>query len=255
MPGDLLAFAQLATGVRDGDLVDADAAAEHLGRELGLEVEAVGLESDAVEHAAIEQLVARLHVGQRAVVEHVRDERQEPVADPVQEQHVATFAGEARAVDDARAALEDGREQPRPVLGVVLEVGVLHEDKIARRALEAGADRSPLAPVLGMRDDADGAVAQLRQDGAGPVVAAVVDDDDLAFDGQLHRPHPAHDLRDSAALVEDGDDDRQRAEPGVRGLVANAVLAHALSRTTRRCGRDLRGGRPRGASRAHRSQA
>src|SRR5207253_10214347 len=89
----------------------------------------------------------------------------------------------------------------------------------------------------------DGAVAQLRQDGTGPVVAAVVDDDDLAFDGQLHRPHPAYDLRDGAALVEDRDDDRQRAEPGFRSLVANAALAHALSRTTRRCGRDLRGGR------------
>src|SRR5437588_4904175 len=56
--------------------------------------------------------------------------RSEPVADPVQEQHVATFAREARAVDDARAALEDGREQPRPVLGVVLERSEEHTSEL-----------------------------------------------------------------------------------------------------------------------------
>ena len=40
-PGDLLALVELAAGVRDRHLVDADALAQDLGRDLGLEVEAV----------------------------------------------------------------------------------------------------------------------------------------------------------------------------------------------------------------------
>src|SRR2546423_13441489 len=77
LPRDLLPLAELATGVRDRHLVDPDAAPENLGRELRLEVEPVGPKLHAVEHAAIEQLVAGLHVRERAGVQHVRDERQE----------------------------------------------------------------------------------------------------------------------------------------------------------------------------------
>src|SRR5215210_8299428 len=64
-PGDLLPLVELAPRVRDRHLVDADAAPEHLGRELGLEVEPVGTKLHAVEHVAFEQLVTGLHVGER----------------------------------------------------------------------------------------------------------------------------------------------------------------------------------------------
>ena len=48
-----------------------------------------------------------------------------------------------------------------------------------------------------------------REHLAGAVGAAVVDDDDLALDGQLDRAHAPHDLDDRVALVVDGHDDRQ----------------------------------------------
>ena len=101
---------------------------------------------------AVEELVARLHVGERRVVEHVGDEREEPVADPVQEEHVAALAGEPRAVDDLRLAPQDRREQLGPVLGVVLEVGVLDQHEVAGDVLEPAADRRTLAPVPLVRD-------------------------------------------------------------------------------------------------------
>ena len=102
--------------------------------------------------------------------------------DPVQEQHVAPLAGEARAVDDARLAPHDRRQQLGPVLGVVLEVGVLHQDEVAGHVGETGADGRALAPVGLVHDDAHGAVGELAEHVAGAVGAAVVDDDDLEVD-------------------------------------------------------------------------
>src|SRR4029079_11213024 len=72
-PGDLLALVDLASGVRDRHLVDPDAAAQDLRRDLGLELEARRPQGDAVEHRTVEELVTRLHVGERRVVEHVGD--------------------------------------------------------------------------------------------------------------------------------------------------------------------------------------
>ena len=99
--------------------------------------------------------------------------------------------------------------QPRPVLRVVLEVGVLDEHEVAGDVLEAGADRGALPAVLGVRDDLDGAVAELGEHGVGAVVAAVVHDDELAVERQLDDPHAAQDLDDGVALVVHGHDDRE----------------------------------------------
>ena len=143
------------------------------------------LQGHAVEHALVEQLVAGLHVGERRVVEDVRHEREEAVADPVQEQHVAPLAGEARSVDDEGAALEHGGEQLRPVVGVVLEIGVLDEHEVAGHVLERRADRRALPEVVRVQHDTHRAVAELAQDAACPIVAPVVDDDDLAFQREL----------------------------------------------------------------------
>src|ERR1700722_14805523 len=70
-PGDLLAFVVLTAGIRNRDLVDAVATAQHLGRDLGLEVEAVGDHRQPLEDLGVEQLVTGLHVRQRRAVQHV----------------------------------------------------------------------------------------------------------------------------------------------------------------------------------------
>ena len=101
----------------------------------------------------------------------------------MQEQHVAALAGEARAVHDLCLPAEHRRQQLRPILGVVLEVGVLDQHEIAGHVLEAGADRRALATVPLVGDHPHRAVAELPQYVAGAVGAAVVDDQNLALDG------------------------------------------------------------------------
>src|SRR3954449_5888721 len=81
-PGDLLALVELATGVRDRGLVDADPALQDLRGDLRLDVEAVAAQPEVEEQLAVDQLVTRLHVGERRVVEHVGNERQEAVTHP-----------------------------------------------------------------------------------------------------------------------------------------------------------------------------
>ncbi len=46
-------------------------------------------------------------------------------------QHVLALAGESAAVDNVGLAPEDRIEQPGPVVGVVLEVGVLDQHQVA----------------------------------------------------------------------------------------------------------------------------
>ena len=113
-----------------------------------------------VDQPPVDQLVTRLHVGERRVVEHVRGQRQEAVADPVQEQHVAALTGEARPVHHQRPAAEDrvraasasprgrtrGRRPARArVAGRVLEAGA-HRRALALVALRACTTRTVLSP-------------------------------------------------------------------------------------------------------------
>ena len=106
------------------------------------------------------------------------------------------------------------RDQLRPVVGVVLEVGVLDEHVVAGREREPGAHRGALPAIAFVHEDANRAVAELAQHVAGAVGAAVVDDDDLALDavGELDRAHAPHHLHHGVALVVDGHDDRELAD-------------------------------------------
>src|SRR5690242_7646076 len=71
-PRDLLALVVTPPVVRHRQLVDAEAAAADLGRDLRLDAEVrLAQRLDAAQHVERERLVAGLHVGQRGVVEHV----------------------------------------------------------------------------------------------------------------------------------------------------------------------------------------
>ena len=77
---------------------------------------------------------------------------------------------------------------------------------------EAGADRGALAPVLSACVTIFVVLSpQLREHLPRAVVAAVVDDDELAVDGQVDRTHAPQDLDDRVALVEDRHDHRELA--------------------------------------------
>src|SRR5262249_8214840 len=134
LEADLLAFLVRAAGVGDGDFVDAPGrpALGDLRRELRLEPESVGLQRDALQHLAAAHLVAGRHVREVQVREHVRERRQSLVGDVVPEvQDAMAFADEARAEDDVGPVLDDRLQQPRILGGIILKIGVLHEDNVA----------------------------------------------------------------------------------------------------------------------------
>ncbi len=207
-PGDLLALVDFTPGIGDRHFVNAVATAQHLGRDFGFEVEAIGDNGHALDHLGVEQLVARLHVRQGRAVQHVGDQRQEAIAGPMQRQHVLALAGESAAVDHPGLALEYRLEQAGPVVRVVLEIGILDEEEIAGGQRQPGTDGRTLALVLLVGDDPDGRILQRPQDLLRTVAGAVVDHNHLQVDapGQLDGPHAANDLGHGRPLVEYGHD-------------------------------------------------
>ena len=92
------------------------------------------------------------------------------------------------------------------VVGVVLEVRVLHDHHVARGMPEALADGRALARVLGLEDDhVARALAQEIQEQAGAIAGAIIHDDDLLL--ERHGLDLREDLAERGALVVDGHDD------------------------------------------------
>src|SRR6476646_3449442 len=137
-PGDLLALGVRAPEIADRNLVQAHLAlAQDLGRQLGLDREVVGDEVQRTHEITTERLVADLHVGDRRVEQHVREEREEAVAGVVPEQvrALGLAAPQARAEHHVGVSLENWSEQSRQVAWVVLQVGVLDHHDVAARGV------------------------------------------------------------------------------------------------------------------------
>src|SRR5439155_24632669 len=101
-PGDLLPLGIVAAFVGDGHLVHPRSALEELGRDLGLDAEAVAAQWQRLQHVGPHRLEAGLHVGHGRVVEHVGDEVQEQVREVVREQEAAVAADETAPEDGVR---------------------------------------------------------------------------------------------------------------------------------------------------------
>src|SRR5262245_13806538 len=208
LPGDLLPGLVPAAMIRNGDLVDSAAEMGDLGGELRLETKSIRFQDETLEHAGSKRLVARLHVRQVQVREHVREHRQEAIADIVpEEQHAMRLPSEPRAVYHVGLAIQDGLEEPRVIGRVVLQVGVLHQHDIARHPFKSGAQSRPLAlvPVLEQDDHARAGLGP--QNLPRPVRRPVIDHDDLFL--RRLRQNPAEDFVDGARFVVDGNDDRK----------------------------------------------
>src|SRR5690348_9624104 len=101
-PRDLLPLCVGAAVVGNRQLVHAELALADLRRDLRLDCEVALTQVERAKDLRAEGLVARLHVRERRVVEHVRQQREKPIPDEVPEE-VRTLrppAGEARAEDD-----------------------------------------------------------------------------------------------------------------------------------------------------------
>jgi hypothetical protein len=221
-PADLLAFPVGSSGVRDRHLVDPGVHLGKLGGELRFHAEAARPDGDALDDVGAEDLVARLHVREVQVRDHVGEEGEELVRDVMPEvQDAAGGAREARAVDDVGLALEDRRQELRIVAGVVLEIRVLDQHDVPGRLREAAPEGGalPLVGLLVVDPDlvllvSSPEAPRLRELGLEPaevvpraVRGAIVDDDDLLGDGD--RLDALQDLGERETLVVDGDDDGQ----------------------------------------------
>ena len=160
LQADLLALGVVAAVVRDRHLVDAQPQLGDLGRDLRLESEPVAPQGNSLERRRAKELVARLHVGQVEIGGGVGQQRQQPVGDHVPEQvHASRSRHEARAVDDVRLTAQERAEQTRNLARVVFEIGILDDDELAGRLLDAGANGGPLPLVLRLEDETDVRIA------------------------------------------------------------------------------------------------
>lgn len=91
-PANLLAVFVSPPGVGDADFVDRHPHLRQLGGDLGFKAEPVLFDIDCLDHVTAEDLVARLHVGEVQISDHVGHQSEESVADAVPEvQHSMRF--------------------------------------------------------------------------------------------------------------------------------------------------------------------
>src|SRR5687768_6630716 len=95
--------------------------------------------------------------------EQVGNGGQRPVANVVGDGHAARIPArqETAAVDD-RGAGSNGCEERRILTRIVLEIGVLNEDVLARRMLERALNRAPFTLIFGVGDNLDTGVLRPR---------------------------------------------------------------------------------------------
>src|SRR5439155_21852272 len=112
-------------------LIYAKATVVDLGDVLRLESESVFLYLDPLDDLPAEHLIARLHVREIQIREHVRKKGQERVAHAVPEidHPMGAPAGESGAHHDICLAVPQGSQQVWKLQRVVLEVRVLYGDE------------------------------------------------------------------------------------------------------------------------------
>src|SRR5438477_11272675 len=97
------------------------------------------------------------------------------------------WAGAERAgsVDDVGFALDQRHEQGGIVGGIVFEVGVLNDDEVSRRLLNAATKRGAFAHIPGLKENANVRMVglYLRENFARAVGGTVVDTDQFNLQG------------------------------------------------------------------------
>src|SRR5579862_5090856 len=146
-PFDFLSLRVISSAVADADLIDGAAELGNFRGEFGFDAEAILLDADALEHVGAEHFVARLHIGEVEIREHIDQQREKFIADRMPEiQHAVLIAdAEARTIDYLSAAIDDRFDQFVVFLRVVFKVGVLDDDNVAGNSSEAGAKRRTFA--------------------------------------------------------------------------------------------------------------
>src|SRR5208337_1278023 len=128
---------------------------------------------------------------------------------PVVEDAMRSTAEKTGTIDDVRLAGFQRAEQPGIVLGVVFEVGILDDDVVASRLLNSAAERSSLAQIAGLKEEANlrPALFEVEQNLAGTVAGAIIDAKE--FDLQADRQNALDHLGQRRFFVVDGHHHRE----------------------------------------------
>ena len=115
------------------------------------------------------------------------------------------------AVDDVAATRLERLHHGHVVVRVVLEIGILDDQEVARREADAGANRFPLAAIDGHAVHPDAGDRRGNLDGS--IARPIVDHDDLGREAErreIDRADAFEQRADEPLFVVGGDDDRQR---------------------------------------------
>ena len=208
LPSNLLPLGIGPAMIGDRDLIDAAVKLRHLHGQLRLDAEPIRHEAKVLEHFGSEDLVPDLHIAQVQIRDNVAEGGQEPIPKGVPEvENAMRTAMESVPEDNVGMAFEDGLEQPRIVLWIILQGGILNDDDIAGHAGDRGADGCSLSAIARMDEEANlilVVAAQALQDLSGAVNGGVIHQDDLFLIGS--RLHPLEDELNGVALVIDWND-------------------------------------------------
>ena len=149
----LLALLARAGRVGDRHLVDPLSRKQHARRDLRLDPEAALAEAQRAEQLRAHRLVARHHVRDPAVVDHVRRKRDRLVAHHVPEAERGVTRPRACAEHDVRVAVEQRLQERCEVGRAVLEVGVEDRRELAGRVLEGRLKGCPLPAIPVVHDE------------------------------------------------------------------------------------------------------
>src|SRR5262249_21331193 len=118
------------------------------------EAEAIRFQIEALQDFSAENFIASLHIGEVEVGEHIRKRRQNTVGDrgPIVKDAMIV-ANEARTENDIGTTVENGLNEPRILGGIVFEVGVLDDDDVTGRFLEAAPKGGAFALICFLIND------------------------------------------------------------------------------------------------------
>lgn len=181
LPIDLLSLCIGAARVGDPHLEDPIARSRKFRRDFRFEAEAILLNINALNHFPLEALVARLHIRQIEISEHVRNEREEAISHTVPEiQHSMRTSGlKTGSIDDVGSIIEKRFEQNGILSWIIFEICVLNDDEIGASVCETCAKCSTFAVIPFVVNDSYTRVFDGSENRARSVSGAIVDYDDL----------------------------------------------------------------------------
>src|SRR5438105_1260470 len=210
---------KVARGHRD--LRDAKAGRHDLRDDLLVEDETVGVraEVDGLQHLTTERAVAGVVFGQAQPERTILDPREEPVGDEFPPRHALRerrAALEPRAEDDVRLAARDRLDDLWDERGVVLIVGVDHDDDVGAGAQRLRVARLPIGAVAVVAVVHEDLEPELPRDFERRVGRAVVHEDH-EVDRVLRQLLVGHAQRPAGVVRRHHDDDLWRAVSGLDG--------------------------------------